>query len=695
MSKKTMIRIGVIQIMALFVHLSCVSQVVFSEWIAGKGTKGWDIVNDMTCDRNGNIYITGSFTDTLAKYRSESTAVKTGRSMYLAKFDTNGKIIWSKNIRPGGSGFGSLIARGKNDELILVGGEEISGVTTGRKSGRSGFFISSLDTNGTTHWTQNFTGSKPDYLTALVVDTLRAEIMVTGYFHDTLHIGEKTLVTSGMSDGVFLLFDLSGNLKSVKVIGGKGEDKLNGMANNSLGNRYLAGTFQRKIQFEKNTVLELNNRQELGLFVARYNDKGDFTAAKHLATGKKIRVHSISSINECIIIAGSFSDQITIGNKTLSSLGSDDVILVCIDKEMQIKWHKQIGGTRKDRPSKIINLGKEIILSGSFSSSIIIDHKTLTASGTGSNVFVIAYDISGNLRWMRSTGGEAEDYPTCMVTAGKDYIYLAGSFRQKFGMNGKSLESVGEEDVFIGRMENCHSLAPTFKQPECFCEGTQLQLDAGEEFISYDWANGLGRERMFDVNQAGKYPLELVAANGCIIYDTVKVVESPQPNVNLGNDTTIADSSRITLHAGGKFAHYLWNNGTTKSENLINGVELKEGPNQVKVSVTSDKGCVGSGAMVINMIRTMPDRESEIVSGSCVIFPNPTSDLVTAYFTMSFKSVTIIIHDMTGKELLTQTVSGYIKNTPFELNLGALPKGLYPLYIKTDLGTATRKIVLQ
>ncbi|MCK9205014.1 MAG: T9SS type A sorting domain-containing protein [Bacteroidales bacterium] len=695
MNKKHLIQIGAIPVLALLLNLPCVAQVVFSEWLTGTGTRGWDIVNDMCGDESGNIYITGSFTDTVVKTRVASEATITTRMMYVAKFDTNGQIIWNKNICSGGAGFGSLIGRGINNEMIIAGGHEISNKKAGMPSGRSGFFISALSTKGTVNWTQNFTGSKLDYLTSLIVDTLGAEIMITGYFNDTLRIGEKTLVTGGMSDGAFLRFDLNGNIKSTQVIGGKGEDKLNGIAIDSLGNRYVAGTFQRKIQFDKKTVLDLKDHQERGLFLARYSYEGDKKAAKQLATGKQIRVHSIINIDNHIMIAGSFSNHMVIGDQILSSRGSDDIFLLCLDPELKIKWYKQIGGAKKDRASKMINIGNEIILSGSYSGSINIDEKSLKATGTGSDVFIVALDYSGNLRWMRSTGGESDDYPTCMIPGSKDYLYIAGSFREKFNMNGKTLQSAGEEDAFIGRLENCHSMAPVFKKPEDFCEGNLLQLDAGAGFVSYNWANGQGHERTFDIDLEGSYPLELVAANGCIIYDTVAVIDIPQPLVNLGNDTTIADTSRFMLHVGKNFAGYLWNNGTTTSECLIKGVELKEGPNRVKVTVTNDKGCVGNDEIVITMIRTMANHVSALISESCVVFPNPTSDLVTVYFTMPFKSLELTIYDQMGKELIAQSSSGYVENTPLEFNFGILPKGLYTVYIKTERGVATKKIALQ
>lgn len=447
--------------------------------------------------------------------------------------------------------------------------------------------------------------------------------------------------------------------------------------------------------FDKKTVLELKNNQERGLFLARYSFEGDKPTVKQLATGKQVRVHSMIKAGSYIIIAGSFSDHAVIGDKILSSRGSDDVFLICLDRELNITWYKQIGGDKKDRATKLIQIGNEVILSGSFSGSITLNGKNLKASGMGSDVFIMAFDFSGNLSWMRITGGESDDYPTCMISGSKDYIYIGGSYRDKFNMNAKTIQSSGEEDAFIGRLENCRSMAPVFKQPEYYCQGDLLHLDAGGGFIGYTWANGLGHERIFDVDQEGRYPLELVTSNGCIIYDTVEVIEVPLPSVNLGNDTTIADTSRFMLNAGGNYKHYLWNNGSTLSEYLVKGVELKEGPNKVNVTVTNDEGCSGDDGIVITMIRTTANQLSKMISESCLIYPNPANDLVTVSFTLPFKTIALTIYDQMGKELAEKSVTGYEANTPLEFNLGALPKGLYAISIKTERGVSTKKIVLQ
>ncbi len=111
--------------------------------------------------------------------------------------------------------------------------------------------------------------------------------------------------------------------------------------------------------------------------------------------------------------------------------------------------------------------------------------------------------------------------------------------------------------------------------------------------------------------------------------------------------------------------------------------------------MTNDKGCAADDHLVITMFRTLASQVSELVAGSCIVFPNPAHDRVTVTFSMPFNWISLTLYDQMGKELMTHALVRYAKNIPVELNLGALPKGVYSLYIKTERGVATKKIVLQ
>jgi hypothetical protein len=695
MYKTKLLRFVVVMALLFHGHLFGFSQKVFSDWVMGAGTKGWDIVNDIACDDSGNVYITGSNIDTIGKTSMSGNATNARKCLFIARYDSSGKLVWNKNIRKSETGYGSLLAFVKPDQIIMTGGTESVNDGSAPYRGNFDFFISALDLSGKITWTKSFSGTRTDFLTSMIVDTINQEILIAGYFHDTLMINEKKFISKGRSDGFVLRFDMVGNLKETQIIGGKGNDNIGCLSVNVIGDRFTAGTFQGKIQFAKDKVLELSNPRMVGLFLTRTNSNGNFLGAKQIVTGKKIKVTAMVCQGEYTFMTGSFSDDITVNNQALHSLGSDDIFLLCIDSALKVKWHKQIGGIRKDRPAGLINTGKEIILTGSYCSELKIGQTSITPAGKGSDLFLISLDPSGRLKWMRSAGGESDDYPTGIEYSSGDYIYMAGSFRKSFNINSEKIKSNGEEDLFICRLENCRLLAPEFKRPQYLCDGFPLQLDAGQGFSSYNWADGLGMERVLTVVQPGEYSLELVAGNGCMVYDTIGVMDVPSPVINLGNDTTLADTARIMLDASKDFAQYLWNNGATKPEILVKGIDLQEGPNLLNVTVTSDKGCVGHDDIVITMIRTIPNHISELVAESCTLFPNPTRDIVTVYFTMSFESLILTIHDLMGKEVIVQSVSRYVANVPVELDLAALPKGLYTIKIKTDRGDATKKIVLQ
>lgn len=670
-------------------------QIVFSDWVAGQGTKGWDIVNDLACDASGNIFITGSHTDTTQKPTTSSRASTMRKCMFIARYDTSGKLIWSKDLMKPAAGFGTLLSLDVPDQIILAGGTEPEKKQGKMPPGRSDFFLLSMDTAGKVTWKVTLSGTRNDFLTSMVVDTLSREILLAGYFNDSLRVCGKRLTSGGKTDGFLCRFDMKGALKEAKVIGGKGADNLQSLTVTTNGHLIMAGTFQQTVRFGNKRSLELPDPHKMAVYLSKYNPAGDLISVKQIMSGKKLRIDAMSEKQGLIFLTGSFSDDLAIGNQLFQSRGSDDIFVVCLDPDLELVWQKQIGGPQKDRVAGMILRENGLILTGSFCSELSIDQVKQPGTGRSSDLFVLALNTSGSLSWIRQAGGEAADYPCSIAYGSGKYIYVAGSFRQTFNLGVKTVSSKGEEDLFICRLEDCRVLSPTFDQPETLCEGATLQLDAGEGFISYDWAGGEGHERLFDIDRAGFYPLELVAPNGCMLFDTIEVADTQLPAVFIGNDTTIADTARILLSPGESFAHYLWNNGDTTPVTLLKGADLKEGPNPVTLTVTGEAGCSGTDGMTITIVRTLPGHYSELISESCFLFPNPATDQVTVYFTLSLESLTLSLHDQLGKEMKTWSYSGYHKSDLLGINLGGMPKGMYTLHIKTDRGVAAKKIVLQ
>jgi len=394
------------------------------------------------------------------------------------------------------------------------------------------------------------------------------------------------------------------------------------------------------------------------------------------------------------ILAGSFSDFLNVNGQSIASYGSDDIFLLCVDSSLNVHWIKHLGSNKKDRAGSIKARGNEIILTGSFSTKLNIDNITLTSLKESSDIFVLSIDTTGILSWVRQIGGEFEDYPRCMELEKDNYIYLSGSFRGSLN-SVKSVQSSGDEDIFIARLENCKKKAPKFKKPESYCKGNTLSLDAGDGFISYNWNDGLCLQRNIEIKNPGNYSLILQGKNGCIVYDTVKVIEIPTPIVTLGNDTTITDSSILILKTKPIFKKYFWSNGTKEPTLTIKGYECHEGINRFWVQVATEDSCLGYSEIAINKIKSKFDIASELLFNCCVIFPNPANDVINVYFTNDLTNVEIKIFDINGKELLSKNVSSYKQFESIKFNVENYPSGLLTIAIKTNDAFTIKKIVLE
>ncbi|MBE0642195.1 MAG: gliding motility-associated C-terminal domain-containing protein, partial [Bacteroidales bacterium] len=110
------------------------------------------------------------------------------------------------------------------------------------------------------------------------------------------------------------------------------------------------------------------------------------------------------------------------------------------------------------------------------------------------------------------------------------------------------------------------------------CDGDQLILDASWPGTQHLWSDGSTNPTLA-VSQAGTYSVT-ATADGCSNQDVIDISMVYQPEVYLGEDTTICQGDEILLNAGNGFSTYLWNTGSIG--NVLNAGAA--GPYWVKVS---------------------------------------------------------------------------------------------------------------
>jgi len=139
--------------------------------------------------------------------------------------------------------------------------------------------------------------------------------------------------------------------------------------------------------------------------------------------------------------------------------------------------------------------------------------------------------------------------------------------------------------------------------------GGTLTLDAGDQPPTYTflWDNGdTTQTRVID--ESGEYYVTVSNEFGCSVADTVIKGLLDNPEVELGNDTTICEGGNIVLDAGDDGVDYYWNTGETTRQITV------ESDGKYNVLVTNDQGCMVGDTINIEVSGIMPSIESIIVT---------------------------------------------------------------------------------
>lgn len=223
------------------------------------------------------------------------------------------------------------------------------------------------------------------------------------------------------------------------------------------------------------------------------------------------------------------------------------------------------------------------------------------------------------------------------------------------------------------------------------CEdGAPVTLDAGAGYTAYDWSNG-DTTQMTMVSMSGMYDVIVTDTNGCEGEDTVMVTINPNPDVDLGADTTVCQFDlpfSLNAPAG---SSYLWSTGaTTQSID----VDTTAGLMSYSVAVTDSNGCVGGDTIDITI-----DVCPGIIGANLLqtqVYPNPTQQFVNVKVNdLNTAALNIRVVDLNGRVVMEQSDDNHGSSVLLQLDLGQLARGMYYLHIENDDRNSVHRITIQ
>jgi len=207
-------------------------------------------------DEQGNCYVTGTFTGTARWGDTQLTSTFNDPQIYLAKYNNAGTLIWVKHVE---SGLANDLAVGATGDSYLTGHFLSSGIF-------SGAYVIRYDQSGHRAWTQGIPAGGGGFGHGVALDQ-SGNILVIGYatFRDGSIFGGTTLSASG---GFIAKYDWLGNLLWAQKSGSIGQ----GVAVDAAGDIYATGLIAGSADFGGQELKSRPGEQEI--FMAKYDAQG-------------------------------------------------------------------------------------------------------------------------------------------------------------------------------------------------------------------------------------------------------------------------------------------------------------------------------------------------------------------------------------------------------------------------------------
>lgn len=363
--------------------ISC-SHAIAQKWIWAKGAGGsndssWSATFNICTDNNGYIYATGNYNGNVwfgSKKISSGFYGNTDGDAFITKYDLNGNTKWVK----------------------------------------------SLDIPSTASWATGY---------SIKADNL-GNVLMAGYFQDTIIIDNYTFMSKGSIDGVLIKYDSSGNViwATCSINNTMGDTRYISTVTDKAGNIYVAGYFNGSIQIGS---IKLSAPGTSALLI-KYDKNGNAIWAKNIMAGGVAYSLAIDAYSE-LYLTWNFS--------------SEDIFTAKYDTSGNNIWTKRSysvdtnSGYVADPSSIGVDKKGNVYITGmSNLPSYEFGITNLYSTCIYGSLFMVKYDNNGNVVWTKNGNVSSTSLGAggdMVTTDNNGNVYLSGNFTDTLYLSSDTL----------------------------------------------------------------------------------------------------------------------------------------------------------------------------------------------------------------------------------------------------------------
>ncbi len=188
---------------------------------------------------------------------------------------------------------------------------------------------------------------------------------------------------------------------------------------------------------------------------------------------------------------------------------------------------------------------------------------------------------------------------------GSTYQWSIGDLTQQVNVNTPGLYTVHVHNGFCASKDSVlvtvHSNPIVNLGPDTtICDGNSMSISLDSTAGSYLWNFGSSSSST-TMNSSGAYSVTITDNNGCQGSDTVNILVTPLPEIQITADTFVCEGSSLQLNAAGG-TQYSWSSSHQLSNpNVSNPLASPTSPTTFWVTVETSSGCIDSISVSVDI----------------------------------------------------------------------------------------------
>ena len=677
-------------------------------WAAAGGSDGYfDTGLDVAVDGAGNVYLAGEYEDRF-DFLDTLLYAQGGPDLFLAKLSPSGDLVWLNSAGSTVHDRAAAVDVGEDGSVWMAGYGKIAFPMRHTRDA----LLARYRSDGSLAWGKYMDGDQFSEGRDVVGDA-SGNATSTGVIKTMGWYGTDTIQGHGLEDAFLVRFDSSGVLQWTLAIGGPGRDEAWKVAQDPADNLIVAGLFSQTADFGGGTLSAAGGADG---FVAKYSPGGALIWAKALGGPGEDEITAVEiSDDGSVYFAGDFSDSIVTPVGTIRSRGALDICYGKMDPAGNLVWLKSAGGSNLQYATDLdLDPLENVYFGGFFFDSLYFD-TVRVKSVAFDNLYWAKLDSNGAMRFLETAlYADSRDMMGIAVDDAQN-VALTGFFGQLLQLGSFTMPAVlGSIDLYVAKYAT-EALSVTIDSvagsPYCGSDlftvhlhmlglpdaGNTFYLELSDETGSFTNPDTVGRflGQLIHAIQ-GQIPTGLTGGSG---YRVRVVCDSPvyvSPDngyditlnpatsvlVAIQGDTVICDGIPVLLYVDQGLSSQLWSNGDT------NYFVYSTQPGLLWVEGTDSSGCTNRDEVtLVTCVGTVDPSDPAWFS----ISPNPASDEVRLRLGTGGRVVVRLFNQLGQTVLEAQDVAG---TGDVNLSVADLPRGLYLLQVRSNAGTAVRRLIL-